>query len=113
MVDYNAPLYQHPQAEWDQKKCERLAKRIARDGMGTKYHFRGYIHPGEIGHIGGIRYNGGTVIDDEWWQGEEHQLPKLPDGFKFIYVSTWGWRLIKTPACESKPIPDLTHASMG
>ena len=99
MVDYNLPLYQHPQETWDVKKCEKLVKRIARDGMGTPYHFKGYVYPGEIGFPYwadiAVRYNGGTVIDGEWWQGEEWQLPKLPEGFEIVIVPTWGYRIIK------------------
>jgi len=99
MVDYNAPLFQHPQETWDFAKCKKLANRIAKDGTGTKYPFKGHLHSGEIGHIGGIRYNGGTSIDGEWWQGEEDQMPILAEGFKIVRNPTWTWRIIKTPAC--------------
>jgi len=102
MVDYNAPLYQHPQETWDAKKCEKLVKRTIKDGLGTKHHLKGMLHLGELGHYAhgiSVRYNGGTVIGDKWWQGEEWPLPKLPDGFQIMYVSTWGYRIIKTPAC--------------
>lgn len=110
MVDYNAPLYQHPQERWDAKKCERLVKRIAKDSLGTKYPFPGYVSYGELGghyvHGMSVRYNGGCIREDEWYQGEEWPMPLLPDGFKFVYVTSWGYRLIKlpkTPTCETKP----------
>ncbi len=28
---------------WDEKKCERISKRIATDGYGTPYPFPGYL----------------------------------------------------------------------
>lgn len=103
MVDYNAPLYQHPQETWDAKKCEKLAKRLCRDGCGTPYPWKGYLP--ELQNNGITRYNGGTVIADKWWQGEERQLPIVAEGFEIIHVSTWGYRIIKTPACGvSTPI---------
>jgi hypothetical protein len=91
MVNYNLPLYKLPQEKWDAKKCARLAKTIAKDGLGTPYHFKGYV--------GNLirkteRYNGGTIINGEWWQGVEQTLPKLPKGYKLIMVPTWGWRLV-------------------
>ena len=91
-------LYQHPQVEWDRKRCEKLAKRIAKDSLGTKYPWAGHIHNGEIGGRQGLiaQYNGGVVIEGKWWPGEQWQLPKLPEGFQFVYMTTWGWRLIKT-----------------
>lgn len=103
MVDYDASLYQHPQEVWDAKKCEKLAKRTVKDGLGTPYPFKGYLRLGELGHYAhgmSVRYNGGTVIDGKWWQGEEWPLPKLADGFEIVRVPTWGYRIIKTPVCE-------------
>lgn len=94
MVNYNAPLYQHPREIWDVKKCEKLVKHIAKDGLGTPYPFKGYIRLGNQGDLQ-VRYNGGCVRDGEWWQGEEWQLPKLADGFELVRIRTWGWRIIK------------------
>ena len=96
MVDYNAPLYEHPRETWDRKKCEKLAKRIAKDGLGTKYPFKGYI--GDlIRQCSGTKvwHNGGTVIDGKWYQGETQQLPDVAEGFKIVNVLTWGYRIIK------------------
>jgi hypothetical protein len=106
MTDYDAPLYQHPQEEWDAKTCEKLSKRVAKDGLGTKYPFKGYIYQGEIGHhIFGntVRYNGGCIRDGQWWQGEEWPLPKLADGYKFVYVTTWGWRIVRADVPSLEP----------
>lgn len=98
MVDYNAPLYQQPRETWDSKKCQTLANRVAKDGMGTPYPFKGYLYFGELGHsVFGIsvRYNGGKVIDGKWWQGEEWQLPELPPEYQIICVPCWGYRIVK------------------
>ncbi len=102
MVDYNAPLFQHPQETWDAKKCERLVKRTRRDGLGTAHSLKGMLHNREIGGHNGdlqVRYNGGCVrgkgADEKWYQGEEWQLPILAEGFEIVYVSTWGWRIVK------------------
>jgi len=99
MVDYNAPLYQHPQETWDAKKCEKLANRTLKDGLGTPYPGKGYLLSSEIGHQHGliVRHNGGTVIDGKWWQGEEWQLPIVAEGYEIITVPTWGYRIIKKP----------------
>jgi hypothetical protein len=95
MVDNSLPLYQHPQQTWNASKCKRLANRTARDGLGTKHHYKGHIYAGELGFIGGVRYNGGCVINGRWYQGEEHKLPILAKGFKFVIVPTWGYRIVK------------------
>jgi hypothetical protein len=52
--------YHRPPAEqWDAAKCERMARRIAKDGMGTPYPFRGYIgSSATVGGYGKTRYNG-------------------------------------------------------
>ncbi len=93
MMDYNAPLFQHPQPIWDAKKCEKEAKRTAKDGLGTPYPFKGYIgcHP----QWGVVRYNGGCEREGKWYQGENKPLPKVAEGFEIINVSTWGWRIRK------------------
>ena len=98
MVDYNAPLCQNLREMWEVKKCEKLCKHVHEDGLGTKYPFKGYV-----GHlIGGmngclkVRYNGGCIRNDEWYQGEEWQLPIIPPRFKIVMRPTWGWQIIDT-----------------
>ena len=93
MVDYNAPLFQHPQETWDKKKCDNLSRRRYVDGYGMKHHRRGYIGcatscPPSFGEV---RYNGGCVRNDVWWQGENRPLPIVAEGFEIVYVLTWGW----------------------
>lgn len=84
--------YVFPQQEWNEEKCRKLAKAVQRDGLGTPYPFRGYV-----GNIlpKSQNYNGGTIVDGEWYKGVVHPLPKIPNNFKFVYVSTWGLRIIE------------------
>lgn len=98
MTDYEAPLFQNTPETWDAAKCEKLAKRYARDGMGTKYPFKGYI--GES--YGNIRYNGGCIRTDDkgnrkWFQGETRPFPIVAAGFKIVPAGgSWcGYRIIK------------------
>jgi len=95
MVDYDAPLYQHPVEVWDEAKCAKLAKHTAKDGMGTPYPFKGYL--GSSASIpprfGPIRYNGGCVRDDKWYQGENRPLPEVHEDYEIVKVPTWGWRI--------------------
>ncbi len=96
MVNYNAPRYAYPAETWDEKKCAKMAKRIAKDGLGTPYHFRGavpYLSTGEV-------YNGGTVIDGEWYQGWTRPLPILAPGYSWVRVPTWCWRIVKDEPCK-------------
>lgn len=105
----------HPTETWTTAQCEKAVKQIARDGMGNPYPFKG-AHPGIKGigeyeksssspynalngkqaNNGTVRYNGGKVIGDKWYEGEIFQLPILPKGFKWVYRSTWCWRIVKT-----------------
>lgn len=91
MVDYNATLYRHPQETWDEAKCKKLAKRVATDGMGTKYPFKGYV--GDMVFVA-VRYNGGCVREGQWYQGEEWPMPILPSGYKIVQLPNWGFRIV-------------------
>ena len=100
MVNYTLPLYQHKTPKWDAQKCAKMAKKIARDGLGTPYPFRGFLHaPTPLGWT--VRYNDGCIRDGKWWQGETFHLPKVAKGFEIVNVPTWGFR-IKTVTPEPK-----------
>lgn len=92
MVDFSLPLYEYAAPVWDEKKANSFAKKRERDYFGTPDPFPGYLKGWNVE----TRYNGGTVIEGEWYQGIRRPLPKVPDGFKWIQVISWGWRLIKT-----------------
>lgn len=83
--------YQNTPQVWDAKKCNRMARRTARDGLGTPYPFKGYIGS----HYGRVRYNGGCLRDGQLYDGEEFPLPIIADGFSIIRIRTWGWQIIK------------------
>jgi len=93
MVDYNAPLFQHPQETWDKAKCEKLAKYRHVDAFGTKQSRKGFLGSGAAipARFGITRYNGGCERNGEWWQGENFPFPILAEGFEIVYVLIWGW----------------------
>lgn len=82
----------HDAEVWDAKKCEKAAKHTAKDGLGTKYPFKGYIGGQQYGKH---RYNGGCVRNDEWYDGEICPLPQVAEGFEIIHIPTWGYRIRK------------------
>jgi len=89
-------FYIHPRETWDEEKCKKIAKRVARDGMGTKMHFPGYIGSCIAPYgWGKTRYNGGCVRDGEWYDGEIRRLPRVAKGFKIVKRPTWGYQLVK------------------
>jgi hypothetical protein len=89
--------YVHPEETWDEKKCAKLAKHYASDGLGTKYPFPGYLGCSTSGYprFGRIRYNGGCVRNDEWYAGEEIPFPKIPESYEIVVVPSWGWQIRK------------------
>ena len=91
--------FTHPQETWTPRQCELAAKRFARDGMGTRYPWPGYIgsfaNPSGSGY-GKIRFNGGCCHGGDWYEGEIRPLPFVAKGFKIIRVPSWGWRIVTT-----------------
>lgn len=79
--------YVHEPENWDHERCVKESKRYHRDGCGTKMHRPGYIGQ----HYGKIRYNGGCIREDDWWEGEIIPLPIVSPGFVIIHVRTWGY----------------------
>lgn len=99
-------MFRNPKETWDEKKCERLARHLHKDGLGTPYPFKGYV-----GHLIGQtqRYNGGCTRNNKWYEGETFSLPKLAKGFKLVSVPTWGWRIIKI---EKKRTPSMSKSKV-
>lgn len=89
--------YEYPAAVWDAAKCAKMVKKRLKDGCGTKNPWPGYIGSGQIngGGYGRIRYNGGIVIDGEWYQGTIRHLPIVAEGYEVIERLTWGWYIVK------------------
>ena len=90
-------IYQHTPEIWDKATCEKKAKRIAKDGLGTPYPFKGYIGSSAKcpATFGVTHYNGGCIRNDEWYAGEDFPFPILAEGFEIVRVPTWGWRIVK------------------
>jgi hypothetical protein len=90
-------IYQYPAEVWDKAKCEKMAKRVATDGMGTKYPFKGYLGSSACrpSTFGTELYNGGCVVNGVWYRGEHRPFPILAEGFEIVVVPTWGWRIKK------------------
>ncbi len=90
--------YQHPQQTWNIAKCNKLANRTISDGLGTKYPGKGYLKNNEIGgHNGDLicRYNGGCEREGKWYSGEQFHLPIVPSDFQIVWITNWGWRIIR------------------
>lgn len=84
--------YKHPQITWTAEECKKISNRIATDGLGTPYHFKGYI--GNIVRIGQQRYNGGTVRNGKHYVGDDYGIPKVAKGFSIRYMISWGYVLV-------------------
>ncbi|MHC4296493.1 MAG: hypothetical protein ACYS7Y_04270 [Planctomycetota bacterium] len=90
MKAHHGEYYTYPRETWDRPTCEKAARRVAKDGMGTKYPFRGYI--GQC--WGKHRYNGGfSGPDGDWYEGEIFLLPEVDPDFEIIKVPSWGYRI--------------------
>ena len=84
-------LYQHAPEVWDEQKCNLMSTRFAKDGIGTAYPY-----PGHIGNnFGEIRYNGGCIRENKYWDGENIPLPIVSDGYEIVRVPSWGYRIKK------------------
>ncbi len=91
-------IYNYPAEIWNAAICQKKAKHLAKDGMGTKYPFRGYIgsSASRPSAYGTEIYNGGCIHGNEWYNGENRPLPTLATGFKIVVVPSWGWRIVKS-----------------
>lgn len=84
--------YTHPQETWGEKECLKHSKSAPADFWGNKPP-KGIIarsassYP-EYGQT--IRFNGGRVIDGEWYEAESRPLPIIPDSFEFAKLCSWG-----------------------
>ena len=82
-------VYQHQQEIWNYNKCLKHSKKFVKDSYGTKCHYAGAMDASYTRSI----YNGGTVIDNEWYDGENYPLPALHKDFEYEYINSWGIRL--------------------
>ena len=92
-------IFTHPTETWTPEQCRKAARQRMRDGLGTVGGPKGLIAPSgscRLQYGSTIRYNGGTVINGEWYAGEHKPLPVLPDGFEFRSVTSWGICIVET-----------------
>lgn len=84
--------FHHAPEVWDKARCEKAVKHTARDGCGTPYPFKGSFPEVKCGPV---RYNGGCIRNDTWYEGEHFSLPVLAPGFKWVSRPTWCWQIVK------------------
>jgi hypothetical protein len=87
--------YTHPQETWDKKECAKRAKYAPANVYGDKppkgiiaSNASSYPQYGQT-----IRFNGGTVIDEQWYKAVAVPLPSIPDTYEFVNLSSWGKRI--------------------
>lgn len=83
--------YIHAQQVWDLDKAESFAKTRGKDGLGTFDPWPGMFKTGPNGLI----VKGPRFFNDQEYIGEVCLLPEVPADFKWEYILTWGWRLVK------------------
>lgn len=90
-------IYQYKPEVWNEARCKKLAAHRAKDGLGTPYPFLGYLGSSACcpATFGTTKYNGGTVINGEWYEGTCKPFPIIPKTYKIVLVPSWGWRIVK------------------
>lgn len=91
--------YVHPQETWSEKKCEKRSRSAPANHRGDRpprglINSSSNVHP-QYGQT--ARWNGGTVIGNEWYQSEEVPLPIIPDSYEFVQLCSWGTRIQRKP----------------
>lgn len=91
--------YTYPQQIWDEAECAKRARHAPPNAYGDRPP-KGIIasnaspYP-QYGQT--IRYNGGTVIDGEWYEAVAMPLPLIPDTYEIVSLSSWGKRIQLKP----------------
>lgn len=84
--------YTYPQETWDESECVRRARYAPADFWGNKPP-KGIIASSASSYpMYGqtISFNGGTVIDGEWYKSVHKPLPIIPDTYEFYKLVSWG-----------------------
>lgn len=84
--------YTHPQEAWDEAECNRRSNYAPKDHWGNRPP-KGIIAGSASTYPGygqTIRFNGGTVIDDEWYEAVCKPLPIIPDSYEIVNLPSWG-----------------------
>lgn len=92
-------MYTHPQEIWSLQECQRRANYAPKDAWGNRQP-KGIIASNastraQYGQA--LNYNGGTVIDNQWYAGEYRPLPQIPPEFEFVSLPGWGTIIRRKP----------------
>lgn len=84
--------FTYPVETWSETECRYHAANAPADAFGNKPP-KGIIASSastspQYGQT--QRYNGGTVINDEWYEAVARPLPIIPDTYEFYKLSSWG-----------------------
>ena len=84
--------YTHPQETWTEAECAKRARYAPADAFGNKppkgiiaSNASSYPQYGQT-----VRYNGGRVINGEWYQSECRPLPIIPASYEIVPLTSWG-----------------------
>lgn len=92
------PTYTYPQEVWDIATCKKHARYCRKDGMGTTCTTPGLIsdHASNWpGYGSSTRFNGGTLINGKLYGTVTKPLPKIPESYEIVNVSSWGYQIRK------------------
>ena len=84
--------FTHPRETWDEKECLKRSKSAPADFWGNCPP-KGIIASSASSYPEydqTIRFNGGRVINGEWYEKECRPLPVIPDSFEFVKLVSWG-----------------------
>ena len=85
-------IYTHPQETWTLQECQRRASYAPKDAWGNRQP-KGIIASNastraQYGQA--FNYNGGTIINNQWYAGEYRPLPFIPPEYEFYTHPSWG-----------------------
>lgn len=93
-------IYSYPQETWNEQYCKKQSNYAHKDAFGNKspkgiiaYCGSTYAQYGQT-----ITFNGGTIIDDEWYNAVHRPLPLIHEDYEFYNMSGWGTAIRKKPS---------------
>jgi hypothetical protein len=84
--------YHHaPQETWSVAECEKARKYAPADHWGNRPP-KGIIQGSADARprYGRQRFNGGIIIDGEWYDGTDNPYPIVPDPYVLAWLTSWG-----------------------
>ena len=100
--------YKGPQEVWDLKRCGKAAKYAPKDHWGNRPP-KGIIvaDSASMPLYGKRRYNGGIVIDGEWYEGTDNPYPLVPPPYGLFWLSAWGVIITASEDGKKRGLPPL------